>query len=163
MKKILILSLSFWSGLSMSQQSAKSDAEAARLFVRIFQKADTSALLALLPPPSIYRTTAPDETRDKSDSEIFVMAEPLRSDLVTGFRTLLREADSLKIERDKIKFRDYQSTAVLNYPGFYGIRVFFTYGKKQGEFSIGAAFIEDKWYVYGIDQWEGVFTGLVKR
>lgn len=141
-------------------QYAKSDAEAAKFFLRAFQKADTAALLGQLPPPSIYRMTAPDETQGKSDSEIVVMSEPLRNDLVTGFSMLLREADSLKVDRSKIRFKAHESVAVVNYPGFFGIRVFFTYGKQQGEFSIGTVFVDEKWHIYGIDQWEGVFIGM---
>jgi hypothetical protein len=162
MRNLITLCILLPSSLLLAQYP-KSEAEAAKTFIKIFQKADTAALLGLLPPPSIYRMTAPDETQGKSDSEIVAMAEPLRNDMATGFRTLLREADSMKVDRSKIKLTDHAVTAVLNYPGFYGMRVFFSYGKKEGEFSLGTAFIDDVWYIYGIDQWEGVFYGMTTK
>jgi hypothetical protein len=135
--------------------------DVAKSFMQIFQSADTAALLAMMPPPSVYRLTSPEETQGKTDEEIIEMSKQLRDEMVLGLRSLLREADSLRIDRSKIKLTAHKVTPIVNYPGFSGLSVYFTYGKKKGEFSLGTALINDVWYVYAIDQMLGVFTDMV--
>jgi len=158
MKRLFVLSILLPCGIAFGQP--KTDAEVAKMFVRVFQKADTSALLGLLPTASIYRMTSPDETEGKSDSEIFVMSEPLRADIVARFRVMLREADSLGIDRSKLKLRAHETIPIVNHQGIYGMRIFFNYMKKKGEFTIGTFSLGDEWYIYAIDQDVGVFSSM---
>ena len=160
MRKLSIASLILLSGL-VHGQPLKTQSDAAKSFMRIFQKADTAALLGLLPPPAVFRLTAPEETQGKSDEEINKMIQPLRDELVMGFQYLLREADSLAIDRTKIKLAGQRTSPITTYPGFHALLLEFSYGKKKGEFSLGAAIIDGVWYIYAIDQMLGVFTGMV--
>lgn len=159
MKKLSIATFVLLAGYVYCQP-LKTQSDAAKTFLRIFQKADTAALLDLLPPPAVFRLTAPEETQGKSDEEISKMVQPLRDELVMGFQYLLREADSLAIDRSKIKMISQRTSPILTYPGFHGLMIQFSYGKQKGEFSLGAAFIDGSWYVYAIDQMLGVFTGM---
>lgn len=159
MKRLLAISILLAAGVASAQY--KSEAEVAKSFVRILQNADTAALLGMMPPVSVYRMTSPDETQGKTDEEVLEMSKPLRDEMVMGFQYLLREADSLGIDRSKLKVIGQKTNDIAGYGGFYGLIISFTYGKKQGQFSIGTAFINDVWYVYAIDQMIGCFTEMV--
>jgi hypothetical protein len=159
MKRLLALCLILPCGLVFGQY--RTEVEVAKSFLRIFQKADTAALIGMLPPPSIFRMTSPEETQGKTDQEILETIKPLRDDLVLGFWYILNEADSLAIDRTKLKVTGQKIQPIVNYPGFYGLSIFFTYGKKKGEFSLGTVYIDNTWYVYAIDQMLGVFSEMV--
>jgi hypothetical protein len=132
----------------------------AKGFISSLKSRNSSELQKFFPTVDVFRITAPDETKGKSDAEILEIAKPLSDGLDSAYYALLREADRLKIDLKKITFlRQKQSEIPMTNGGFYVQEIFFSYGKKKGSFTVGTAYI-DKWYIYGIEKTEGVFTEL---
>lgn len=132
----------------------------AKGFISSLKSRNSAELQKFFPGASVFRITAPDETQGKTDTEILEIAKPLSDGLDSGFYSLLREADRLKIDLKKITFvKQRLSEIPMTNGGFYLQEIFFSYGKKKASFTIGTAFVE-KWYIYAIEKTEGVFSEL---
>jgi len=130
-------------------------------FVNSIKSRNFDDLKKYFPTASVFRTTAPDETNGKTDAEVLEIAKPMLDDLDSAYHSLLREADGLKIDVKKISFVSQRLSAIpMTNGGFYLQEIFFKYGKKKGSFTIGTAYINDKWYIYAIEKSVGVFTEL---
>lgn len=132
----------------------------AKGFIASLKSRNAAELQKFFPTADVFRITAPDETQGKSDSEILEIAKPLSDGLDSGFYSLIREADKLKINLNNVSFVSQRMSQIpMTNGGFYLQEIFFRYGKKKGSFTIGTAYI-DKWFIYAIEKTEGVFTEI---
>ena len=139
----------------------KTDAEMARAFVAAIQSGDSHRLLSLAPTADVFRITAPEETKGKSDEEVMEMAKPMYEKLGSDFKVIQQEAAKKQIDLEKIVIKGQKISRVPYAPqGFYGMVIVFNYKKKKGMFTFGVAIINDIYYVYEIDKTVGVFKGM---
>lgn len=147
--------------LYAQKQSHKEEDALANGFVNSIKSRNFEDLKKYFPTVSVFRTTAPEETQGKTDAEILEIAKPMNDDLDSAYHSLLREADELKVDVKKISFASQRLSAIpMTNGGFFLQEIFFKYGKKKGSFTIGTAYINDKWYIYAIEKSVGVFSEL---
>jgi len=158
----LLYLCAFGSNEAYAQKHAHKEEDAIAIgFVNAIKSRNFDDLKKYFPTVSVFRTTAPDETKGKTDAEILEIAKPMNDDLDSAYHSLLREADGLKVDVKKISFTSQRSSTIpMTGGGFYLQEIFFKYGKKKGTFTIGTAYINDKWYIYAIEKSVGVFSEL---
>jgi hypothetical protein len=136
----------------------------ARGFLKALASKDIAELRKLAPKVDVFRITAPDETAGKTDDEILEMAKPLYDDLDSGFVSLIREAEKYKVDLAQLKFVKQQiSTIPMTAQAFFVMEIFTRYNKRPIRFTVGIAYVEHTWYIYAIEQWEGIFGKPPKR
>ena len=139
----------------------KTDAEMAQAFVVALQSCDVNNLLALAPTVDVFRMTAPEETKGKSDKEVMEMAKPMYEKLEEDFKLIQQEAAKKKIDLGKIVIKNQKISQVPYSPqGFYGMEIAFNYKKKKGTFTFGITIIGDIYYIYEIEKTVAVFKGM---
>jgi hypothetical protein len=107
----------------------------------------------IAPSVETFRVTAPDETAGKTDPEVMELAKPLFDDLDSSFHILVRAAKTYTIDLEKLRFVSEYITNVSPITGsnFFAMEIHFQYGKQKGIFTVGAAIVSEKWYVYAIE------------
>jgi len=147
--------------LYAQKQSSKEEDAIANGFLNSMKSRNFDDLKKYFPTASVFRTTAPDETKGKTDAEVLEIAKPLLDDLDSGYHSLLREAEKLRVDLTKITFISQKlSTIPMTNGGFFIQEIFFKYGKKKGTFTVGTALVNDTWFIYAIEKTVGVFSEM---
>jgi hypothetical protein len=147
--------------LAQGAHAPKSDGEMANAFVAAMRCGDPNSVIALAPKADVFRITAPEETKGKSDEEIMELAKPMTDKLIEDYNVMRAAAAKKKIEWDKIIIKNLKISGIKYAPqGFYGMEVAFTYKKKKGTFVFGIAIINDIYYLYEIENAATVFKKI---